>query len=722
MNRLFHKYHNPKGLNYLYCLIVILFISCSSSSSHAVADHGPSDGYDKRIPVIEGLGFDIQKLDSSSITLPHVQLFFTDQEIQRAKVRIQQNREAQKILRRLIDEANEQLKIKIVPLNEGWWEKIKDKDWQETYPDIFQHTWLDPLKYAKGADILAKAWMFAGDLKYLEKARDMLLNLAPYTFRAEHYDVGMNYSVWGICALRAYDILWSQLTPSDRVQIDACMSRMAWAVARNDVYWIKNDIGGGINNHLAWHKMMLGLLGLFYDRSDMVDYCISGPRGLVSLLEDGLLDDGLWCESSLNYHFAAIIPIMFFAEAQRRAGCEPMLYKITGANGRTLKQPFDAMFNVLAADGMIPPIGDTYGVHRKLWDFEIYEYAWALWGDSHYAWLLKHQQKRPVFSLFSPSLPSDDLIACPPIRSQLLPEHGYVFLRSHNDEQYWDTEAWCAFLTYDRFNVHSNADKLSLMLFGQKRMLLSDVEGKATVPHAFSSKIQRELNRGGLSQNTVMIDGQSQRYSGELLDLVEFRDLPDEKRVTAADLKGRLYQDVRQMRTVAMTPNYVLDIFQVDCGQQQRQIDWIAHILNENARCGDDTKAIRKKCKDFDLPPSGPWKWLRNACSYSPTKYLQHSWYDEQARVQLHMLNLGIQQVIFCDYPSTDEQNSPTIPMIIVRNRDKRAIFVALWLIGDQVKNVELKQLPVHEDKLVFEVNADGIIRRHLIPVLKTSR
>jgi len=28
------------------------------------------------------------------------------------------------------------------------------------------------------------------------------------------------------------------------------------AVLKNDIYRIENDIGGGINNHLAWHKIL----------------------------------------------------------------------------------------------------------------------------------------------------------------------------------------------------------------------------------------------------------------------------------------------------------------------------------------------------------------------------------------------------------------------------------------------------------------------------------
>src|SRR5690606_351811 len=114
----------------------------------------------------------------------------------------------------------------------------------------------------------------------------------------------------------------------------------------------------------------------------------------------------------------------------------------------------------------------------------------------------------------------------------------------------------------------------------------------ATVPHAFSSKIQGELNRGALSQNTVMIDGLDQRCSCEMLDLIEYRDLPDEKRVTAADRRGILYPGVRQSRSLTMTPDYILDVFQVDVGDQPRQIDWIVHIMDENADAPADRNPI----------------------------------------------------------------------------------------------------------------------------------
>ncbi len=667
-------------------------------------------------PSVAGLGFEIGRLDADKVAARQPRLFCTSEEIRQARQRVQEDPAARTTRDRLIETADRHKALDIRPLDESWWDAVKDKPWGETYPDVFLHTMKEPLAYGLAAAESAQAWQLTDREEYADRAVAALMNLTPYTFQAEHYDVGLNFSIWGLHALRAYEIIYPRLTAGQRREVDDFMTRLAWAVARNHVYWIEHNVGGGLNNHLAWHSLTLGLLGLFYDRPEMVEVCMQGPRGMMPMLEEGLLDDGLWCESSLVYHFTAVVPMIILGDCQRRMGRQPSMLHLTGANGRTLKQAFDAMLNVIFPDTMIPPIGDAYGARTHLWQMPVYEYAWAAWGDPHYAWLLAQNPERRIESLFSPPLPAAPPV--PPVGTLLRPEHGYAFLRSHRDAEYWNTDAWCAFLTYDRSSVHANADKLSLMLFGQGTLLLPDVEGKATVPHAFSSRIQSELNRGGLSQNTVMIDGRDQRCGPEMLRLVEFRDLPDEKRVTAADDKGLLYEGVRQMRTVAMTPDYVLDVFQVDAGGTERQADWIIHALDEQAVTPPEGNPHLARCSPFALPDTGAWSWLRNARSYVPDEDIRMAWRGERARLRLHMLNPSAERVILCGYPASDEPDSGEIPMVIVRCREPRAVFAAIWLIGDRPTQVEFRTLPPRDGCLAYEVIADGHARQHLVPGL----
>ena len=43
--------------------------------------------------------------------------------------------------------------------------------------------------------------------------------------------------------------------------------------------------------------------------------------------------EGPWCESSLNYHFTAIVPMIYLAEALRNSRPGEDLYKTTTAGG-----------------------------------------------------------------------------------------------------------------------------------------------------------------------------------------------------------------------------------------------------------------------------------------------------------------------------------------------------------------------------------------------------
>ena len=669
--------------------------------------------------VYEGLPFDIGTLDGSDFVTGGPRVFYSQEEIAHARTRLENDEATRAVLKGLTDQADEALELEIEPFDAQWWPAIQDDSWQANYPHVFENTWVIPVGYARPMGQLATAWLLTGKQAYADKAIELMMHLTTYTFQAQHYDVGMNYSIWGFDLLRAYDILGATLTAEQRRAVDDLISRLAHEVLINHVFWVQNDIGGGINNHLAWHNAMLGLIALFYDRPEIIDYCTTHRRGFEALIEDGLLDHGLWRESSLVYQFAAIAPMFVFARAEARMGAEDPLSERTLANGRTLKQGFDAMFDVLAPDGLIPPLGDAYAMRQRLWNMPLYEQVWSLWRDPHHAWLVSLNPEASADALFMPPLPEQ--LTPPPIRSILLPEHGYVFLRTHSDADYWQNDAArCAFLTYDRSNVHANADKLSVMWFGEGRMLLSDVEGKTTSVHAFSSQIQRELNRGALSQNTVMIDGRDQICHPRMLRLIEYNDLPTEKRVSAGDLEGILYEGVRQMRTISLTEEYMLDVFQVAC-DRERQIDWIMHVMDEKAELVSEEGSPVASAEPYALPQEGAWRWLRDAVSFEVERPIELAWQEGDIRVGLHMLDPGDAKVIHCGYPATDEPDSDSIPMLFVRRNGTQAVFAAVWTVGERLPSVTLEQRPDREGRFVYEVTVGDTTRVHLVPTLERA-
>lgn len=661
--------------------------------------------------------FDASRID----TFPRV--FISREELDRARRRVRDDAWAKDIFFAIRKEADEGLTLTLEPVDENWWNVTKTQPWDQTYPAIFENTHRKTMRYARPASQCALAWAITGETRYADRACDLLMLLAPYQFVAEHYDVGMNYTAWGTEMLVAYDLVGARLGPAERRELDACMTRLARAVLRNDIYWIENNIGGGLNNHLAWHKMMFGFLGAFYGRRELVDFAMTGPRGLVPLLGDCVMDHGLWCESSLNYHFAGIAPHVRVADVQHRMGLRPTLYEVEAANGRGLKQTLDAMLDMLFPDMTIPPVGDAYAIRARLADNPLYEYGWAGYRDPRYAWLLRQAKRRYWMGLFVPDLPQQN----PPPRavSMLLPEHGYVLLRDGGTESpnagYWNSGARCVFLTYDRNGVHSNADKLSWMFFGSGQLLLADREARATVPHAFSSQVQRQLNRGTICHNTIMLDETDHRGTDRVLRLLEYHVTPAEQRTTVADLEGLTYEGVRLMRTLILAPQYVLDVFQVDAGARERQIDWIVHPFDGEGTFPPELNAWSRGGSPLPVKPTLPWNWLRDLRSVPAPGTLKAEWRRGDVGLRLFLPTPPASSCILGGFPMTDEPNSKVAPMMLVRHRGQRANFAAVWTQGPAPEEVRVEPVGA-KGELRYRVAWSGGSREHILPVLESVR
>ncbi len=600
----------------------------------------------------------------------HPFLFYTRDQIARAQKRAETDHYAA-ALSNLNREADKAQSVTPASMDNAWWRKEKEKPWSETYPVIFEKTCLEPLRMARPAFYAALRYTLFGNAGDAKAAKKLLLHLSDYTFEYEHYDVGMNYAVWGHLVLNAYDLLFSLFEKEEHATMERFFSRMAQAVLKNDIYWIENNIGGGINNHLAWHKMLLGAAGLFYGKDQLVRYALHGRRGICPLLDAGLVDNGLWCENSLNYHFTAIIPMVLFAEALLHTGYKENLYTLRTAGGRTLRQPFDAMFDVLFPDGSIPPIGDTYGMRKKLQDEYFYTVVAGRFGDPRYKWLLeKRKPERPESLLAEPAPAASQP---PRMTSRLFRDHGYAFLRSSADADYWKGNGWSAFLTFAKSGVHGHQDTLSLMLFSKGTLLLPDVEARSTVPHSFSSAIQRQLNRTALSQNTVMIDGRDQRGIRKNLSLDRFTAGTDAHIVAASDTEGLLYKGVSQSRTIIACKNYVFDVFQVK-SETPRQIHWIAHTIGTP---GDVTATVALKPAENTLTHPAA-SWLSDFRTGSGSGPITITTENDTVRYIMQIAACPSTAATVCGYPETDRPESPRIPMILLERKEKETVFCVL--------------------------------------------
>ena len=643
----------------------------------------------------------------------HPWLFITGEQVKRAREGIETNGDFAREAKRLLQRAESCDLATLSPLETDWWDEVKHKPWAETYPEINYHSGKVPREWAEAARICARASLLFSVPALQAKAREALLGISNYTFEFEHYDVGLNYANWGYKCLEAYDILFDSFAQAERQKLDAFFERMVNAIINNDEYWIEHTPGGPLNNHYAWHKLGMLMYGLFYDDPGKVQQAIYGPKGVWESLRYGFKDNGLWLESSLNYQFAQTYPMGLMANLLDNAKSDVIdLWGCQTDDGMTLRQTHDALIEILFPDGTLPNIGDCYGGRARIGKRSEYEMLYSRYKDPRYAWLISHNGGRAHEALF------EGLVEVPPgeapaLESQRWTEHGYAMLRSREGQEYWSGNGWALFCTFAYSSVHNNLDKLSIMLFGGGRHWLIDCEARASSHHAFSSRVQRELNRWVQCHNTVMVDGQQQRSSGERLDLLEFERLPSVKRLTVGDLQGRLYEGVRQMRTLIVRDDYVLDFFQLH-SDEEHEYTWLMHLNGTPLECS------LKDWEKVDFPEKGAWTWLVQPRASLLNGPYSECFQQQEDRFEMLVLTSEEAEAIQCGFPQNDKKGSPTWPTRMLRVRQTTTCwFCALYQLNHKSDSYpSLSVLPGEMDHWDIKVNFGGNSHDHCMPTL----
>ncbi|MBN2581555.1 MAG: alginate lyase family protein [Planctomycetes bacterium] len=525
-------------------------------------------------------------------------LLIGDDELQRARLRVNlpEWRPAAESLRHEADK----LLAADEPLPQfdcSWYDIDPDRNYADTYAQY--HDYVRPLNQLLSAvGVLLRAGAVFQDDHCLDRAKAWTLHVADHCrFHVKHYDSGMEYARSIISLAEAYNVLGERLSDDERGRVARSMTECGEAIRWSTRHWLTDPGLAAMpyNNHFAFHHYGQLALALVLDRQDWIDEVLDGPRNFGEMLVGSTRDDGLCYESSTHYHFATLYGLMVLAELVRhcpRLGRD--LYRLTCANGRMLKQMFDAPLGLLLPNGELPPVGDCYADRRPLAarSGQFYEVAFVVYGDPRYSWLL--QQGGPRASAAALFCGADRLEpAEPPLgRSRLWIEHGYALLTSRCGRGYWESEAlgrpvgMVAFLAGDLSGIHHHNDAMSLQVAAGGQLWTEDVESRAVESHGFSASIQKAFNRTVMAHNTVVVDGRDRTTLRRPVPVTEFKELPGCRTVTMTDLEGRLYSGVRMARGVAVTPEYCLDLFQA-ASDAEHTYDWLVHPRSDGpAECG----------------------------------------------------------------------------------------------------------------------------------------
>jgi len=343
-------------------------------------------------------------------------------------------------------------------------------------------------------------------------------------------------------------------------------------------------------NTRFWHVCTIGLLGFLLDDDEAVSLAIDGKWGFKTALEN-LADGCFWPEATVYGHHYVGCCMTILAEVSRHTGGED-LYAYSSPSGHSIKSLHDGPVKLLLADGRVAThgdnssqaavvsekergtghdIGDTFLFdNRSFRETNRYEILYRAYRDPVYAWLLSQNPARDHwdhtfwgYAALTHGVPLGRKTP-PSAVSSVFAEYGCAVVRSDESAGYWRSDAPAVFVRNGCAQPHGHRDPFHLTLHAFGKTIYPDwfiqwdycrgrfTRGKPDPKKPYSKSI--------LAHNTTIVDAKEPPAQAS----VAFVDLQRQGAMQVLRAEGEVYPGVRQSRTLGLTPEYLVDLFEAE--------------------------------------------------------------------------------------------------------------------------------------------------------------
>ena len=456
----------------------------------------------------------------------------------------------------------------------------------------------------------------------------------------------------------AYDMIYDSpaMTARDRTQIEEGLLRPAALIIR------RNDMG--VSNWQSWHNAAMAAIGFALNDPDIVDHAVNGKSGIKFQMKHSILPDGFWYEGTASYHFYALEALQDQALAMKAAGMD--LYRQP-----EFRSLYEAPLDYVFPDGTFPAVNDSGAISiQGQADFYEVAYAWYRAQEFGEAASMGGRDSRTAFLFGADELPSG---AIQHGKSHIFPGLGAVMLRAGAAGK----NPVAAHLDFGPHGgAHGHADKLSLIYFANGRVVMPD-PGRLR----YAAPLHSQWYKKSLAHNTIIVDGKNQRAAEGKLVTTNF-DTPIQLATIACDTA---YKDVELTRSIALAPDYMLDLT-LGSSPQAHTWDLAYHVFGN---------------PETDLPLK-PEKLKQHSDGYEILKNIRSAqvdgaWAidfndeaDPNKNIILKQADTGASKVVLADGISGEDVT--TCPVVLSRKTGKRAAWFTLSVPGNrQTEKLDLE-------------------------------
>ncbi len=444
-------------------------------------------------------------------------------------------------------------------------------------------------RYSAACLTMANLYLLTGERAYADKAVMILCEFAKaYSGFEIHGNIPCNRSgrifaqaITDSSFVRtmaiAYDSLESAMTQEQRDLI-----RDSFFIPAAE--FLIGQRTNQLHNHEVIISSAIAIIGILFDRRKFIDFGVYSKYGLIYQLDNGVLDDGLWFEGSIGYHFLTLNSLFDYEKIARHS-------QYTTLSHPNYIKMLHVVLNLLQPDRCTPLINDmspSSKAQGRLGSVAAFEFAYAHFHDPiilKELQVLYRERKREGADIFLygvdelPPDPEPDMV--PELRDY----HndggsGLTVLRGPKD-------AYLLIRHCPYGGEHDHFDRLGLSFLSHGVRIAPDLGTTG-----YGAKMHYQYYKNTATHNTVCIDGGNQPPSGGHVNAFEKRPdgiyldistdwlkpypLPDIFALT--EWNEETYKGVSMRRRLIWTGRYYVDLFTVCGADPSRSIDWMNHF------------------------------------------------------------------------------------------------------------------------------------------------
>lgn len=596
------------------------------------------------------------------------------------------------------------------PYDGAWWELVNGQNFQAAYQ-------------------MAVIWLATGEDAYARKASQIL---EEYARNYPNYQVHGNipYNGPGRAGAQTldeanflrsfalvYDILADYMEEDARKQV---RDNMLLPGAQ----FLLEHRHKQLHNHEVIINSAIAVIGILFSREEYVKAALYEKYGLYDQLEHGMLEDHMWFEGTLGYHFYALTSFLAF----EKFALHTPYSRIQHPNYRHM---LELPLVYLQPDGQIPMLNDTnYGHLPRI--KELYEFAYRELGGEKLAYLLqvfysldgtKDRENLEAFLYGVDDLPKL------PFKVFTSPYHtevgkpGHTILRGKAGRY--------LLIKHDRYGgEHDHYDRLGISYYAYGHPVIRDLGTTG-----YGARLHYDYYKNTGSHNTVVIGEENQApVDGRLLRYEELDDviyveaeadwtapyqMPDS--FTIRQWSEENYRPVRMVRKIIWTENYFVEVFLAEQIPEGKTADWVIHVSGQETETDHERAAAPedyfvkkpfchlKNVKLTSLQSDDLHEHLRSKAAGKGTyRRVYQKAYENEDVVYTAVWGMENGQILI-DAAGPDNPSTEEITYLIERRMGSdilSAHVIESWKDAPAVTQVQFEQ--ENEQLKIFVTEADG--------------